>query len=149
MPNEIKFADKMSTATSVLSTELNSLADGARSDAGMEYGNSVVLNTFAQLELVVTFTSAPDSGGYVILHMITAANDSNFSDGSSSVEPCPNEGTFIIPLRASTSQQRRKTIPFRLTPAKTKFLLTNESGQALPSSGTQVYLYTWNEEIQD
>lgn len=148
MPNEIKYADKMSTATSVLNDELNSLADGSRTDAGDEYGNGVTLNTMARLELSVTFPTAPDAGGGVELYMLNANNDSNYTDGSSTVAPSVNDFVAFIDVRASTGAQRIASKPFRLNPAKTKFILVNKTGQAFPSSGSNVYLYAWNEEIQ-
>lgn len=148
MANAIKWEASWTSRSTVLTTELNSLGNGSRTNAGTELANQTNLDQYAKVELQVTFGSAPSAGGYVQIHMVTAPDGSNYEDGSSSVDPGLHTVVCSIPLRAVTSAQRLTSPVFALQPAKTKFILYNGSGQAFPSSGSTLTLYTDNDEVQ-
>jgi len=129
-----------------LTTELDALAAGSRSNAGSEIANQTNKDKYAVLELTVDFVSAPAAGGFVRIYMVVAPDGTNYEDGSSSVDPGAHKVVRTIPVRADTAAQRLTSVPFLLSPYKTKFLLTNDTSQAFPASGSQVKLYTWNDE---
>ena len=148
MPNLIQWDAAPNTEGNVLSTELNSLADGSRTNAGTEVDNSANLDTYALLELTVTFGTAPSAGGYLALFMVTAPDGTQYSDGSSSVDPGADTWVLNIPVRAVTTIQHKITKIFPLPNAKFKFILENQSGQAFPASGSTVELFSMNYELQ-
>ncbi len=132
----------------VLDDELNALANGSRTNAGLEIDNSTNLDQYGQFELTVDFVSAPSAGATVDIHMITAPDGTNYADGSSTVDPGVHTVVATIPIRADTAAQRLVSRPFEMEPAKTKFILMNRTGQAFPATGSIVALYTTNSEIQ-
>lgn len=130
---------------SVLTTELNALANAGRSAAGKEIDNATNKDRWGKLELSVTFGTAPSAGGYVEIYAITAPDGTNYEDGSNTVDPGTHKLIDRLPVRAVTTAQRLTGRLFPLEPAKTKFLLVNGSGQAFPASGSALKLYTVNE----
>lgn len=147
MPNAIKW-QSWSDRSNVLSTELNSLASGSRTNAGTELANQTNKDQFGKLEISVTFGSAPAAGGTLEIYMVTAPDGTNYEDGSSSVDPGAHTLIITIPVRNTTSAQRLMSRRFELDPAKTKFILRNNTNQSFPSSGSTLKLYTTNDEIQ-
>lgn len=148
MANAIKWESSPSSST-VLSTELNALANNARSAVGTEYDNATNLNQFGFAELDLTFAVAPsDAAPYVILSMVPAADGTNYADGSATVDPGETRKVAVIPVRAVDTAQKIVTERFELPPFKCKFLLENQSGQALGASGHTVKLYPTNLEVQ-
>ena len=141
----IKWAVWNSRGT-VLTTELDALANSGRSAAGTEINNATNKDRWGKLELAVTFGTAPSAGGYVEIYAVTAPDGTNYEDGSNTVDPGAHKLIDRIPVRAVTTAQRLTGRQFPLEPAKTKFLLTNGSGQAFPATGSTVTLYTTNEE---
>lgn len=148
MPNQILWDAAWNSRGTVLTTELNSLGNGNRTNAGTEVANQTNLDQYAKVELQVTFGSAPSAGGVVNVYMVTAADGTNYEDGSSSVDPQAHRLMVSIPVRAVTSAQRLTSRPFALEPAKTKFIIENKSGQSFPASGSTLTLYTANDEVQ-
>jgi hypothetical protein len=132
--------------STVLTTELNSLASSARSNAGTEVANQTNKDKYGIVELTVTFGSAPSAGALVNVYMVTAPDGTNYEDGSSSSDPGMHTHVATVALKATTSAQRVSSAMFPLKPLKTKFILENRTSQAFPSSGSQVKLYTGNEE---
>ncbi len=148
MANQILWDTVPNSRGNVLDDELNALADGARSNAGDEIDNSVNLDTYGMLELNVDPSAAFSAEGYVALYMVTAPDGANYSDGSSSVDPGADTWVLNIPLRAVATAQRKITKVFPLPPAKLKFILENQAGDAFPSAGTTVELFSLNYEVQ-
>jgi hypothetical protein len=142
----VKWAGWTSRST-VLTTELNALANDGRSAAGTEIDNGTNKDRWGKLEMSVTFGTAPSAGGYVELYAVTAPGGTNYDDGSDSVDPGAHKLIDRIPVRATTNAQRLTGRVIPLEPAKTKFLLLNKSGQAFPATGSTVTLYTTNEDV--
>lgn len=142
---------KWSTPTdrgSVLTTELNSLANGSYSAVGSEVDNATNKDLYGDFELNVTFGSAPSAGGYIGLYLIPALDGTNYADGGSSVAPPATSWIGNFPLRAVTTAQRVTITGVSLPPSKFKVVAYNGSGQAFPSSGSTVDLYTSNVEVE-
>lgn len=150
MPNAIKWDAAYTSRGNVLTTELNSLASGSRTDGGPTAGvaNQTNLDQYARVELTVTFGTAPTAGGFVNLHVVQALDGTNYEDGGSGVDPGSHTIVASIPVKASTSAQRIVSRPFIIGPGKTKFILSNQTDQAFPASGSIVELFTYNDEVQ-
>ncbi len=148
MANQILWDAAYTSRSTVLTTELNSLGSGSRTDGGTELSNQTNLDQYGVLEIQVTFASSPAAGSYLQLHMITAPNGTNYEDGSSSVDPGAHTVVANVPVRATTNAQRLLTDLFVLKPGKTKFILYNGTDKSFPASGSTVTLYTANDEVQ-
>jgi len=123
---------------SVLTTELNALADAGFSAASSEIDNTTGtygLYTHLVLELALaSFT--PGSGfPYVAVYIIYEFDGSNYEktpDGSSGDKP----PAAIFPLEASVAQASRVNVgPIPILPFPFKLVLQNEAGAALAASG--------------
>jgi hypothetical protein len=148
MPNAVLWQAAPTSRSTVLTTELNSLANGSRTNAGTAIDNSTNLDMFGWLELAVTFGSAPSADAYIAVYMVTSLDGTNYADGSSTVAPGADTWVINIPLNATTSAQNKQVGPIALPPTKIKFIVENKSGQAFPASGSTLKLYTDNPEVQ-
>lgn len=148
MANAVKWDDPFVAQGNVLSTELNSLGNGSRTNAGTAFDNSASLHQYACLELNVQFGSNPSSGATVDVFMIMAPDGTNYGDGSSSVSPGTQHLIAVIQVNANTNAQRLHSRMFTLPPCKVKFLLNNNTGQSFPASGSTLKLFTANDELQ-
>lgn len=133
----IRLEDESSTTT-VMSTELNSLADNARA-LGAEVDNSAGF-IWGDFEINVTFAVAPTNKNPLEIFILQSLDGTNFADGSASVEPASTLMRGYVPVRNVTSAQRLVFENVLLPPRKFKVLLWNKSGQAFPASGSTVVL---------
>lgn len=143
----INWAAALTSRGTVLGTELNSLANTSRSNAGTAIDNGTNLDEWGWLELQVTFGTNPSATAYLAIYMVMAPDGTNYADGSSSVAPGTDTLVAVIPVLASTSAQRKTVGPIRLPPTKFKLICENQTGQAFPASGSTVTLYTGNEKV--
>lgn len=120
--------------TTLLSTALNSLADSTNSSSSSTYDNSTSLYLVADVELVVTYGTAPTAGNTVELYICDSIDGTNFADASQSSA----ELWCVFPLQNTTSAQRivRRDLP--LPPGKCQFFARNRAGQTMASSGNTV-----------
>lgn len=128
--------------STVLSTELNSLANNAAA-LGTEYDNSSNLYLWATFELNATFGSAPTAGNTVDLYIIPAPDGTNYDDNTTGASGAAPSTSYVggFPLRAVTSAQKVPLGVVRrvdLPPTKFKVFVVNGSGQAFPASGSTV-----------
>lgn len=135
------------TSASLLTTQLNSLSDGAYTAVGAEFDNATSLAVFMDLVLTVTFASAPDAGGYCELFLLPAIDGTNYASGSASIVPSPTTLAGIFPLRADTNAHIITIPKIVLQPVKYKAILHNVSGQAFPASGSTVVGYHYGSQI--
>lgn len=119
------------SVSSVLGTELNSLANNAQAiSAAYTAGGGYVM---AEVELYVSYGSAPTASTGCTVWFLRAIDDTNYEDGDASVTPgrLPDA---VFPLRAVNTAQRitrRVLIP----PGTFKVLLRNDgTGQAMAAS---------------
>lgn len=123
--------------STVLSTELNSLAATSGKAISAAIDNSTNLDLFDDLELAVTFGSAPTAGTVVEVYLVISIDGgTNYADGSSTVLPASSSYLGGFAVRAVTTAQR---IPIRgvpLPPGSFKYLVQNTTNQAFPASGS-------------
>lgn len=138
---------RVAAGTSVLSTELNSLANGSTSAvSGSPYDNTTNLSLYADFELQVTFGVAPTVGDTVDLYMATSLDGTNYevmpAAGTTTPQSWKRIGSFALETTATTQRIHIWRVP--LAPGKMQFQVTNNSGTAFPASGSTVKLYDYN-----
>lgn len=131
------------TITSLMTTELNSLANNAGA-LGVEYDNATNLYIYGLLQVEVTFGTNPTAGSVLRLYLIPAPDGTNYTDnttGASGYAPPPAFiGSFV--LQAKTTIHRLSLMGtgpgglIPLPPTKFKVFLLNNSGQSFPASGS-------------
>lgn len=136
---------KRGALTSMLTTELNALANGSGSAASAAYDNETNLETHAICELVVDFVSAPTAESVVSIYLIKEVDSAAYEDyisGASPVTPTNGlVGQFI--LKNTTAAQRIASNLFELPGCAFKVAVVNSSGQAFPASGSTVKMQTF------
>lgn len=123
------------TATSILTTELNSLANNANTAASSAVDNTSALDLFVDLELVLAAQgSARSSGAIVSVFMVHALDGTNYDD----VNETTAELVAVFPLDAATSARRRTVRDVPVPPGLFKFFARNGTGQTLAASANTV-----------
>lgn len=119
-----------------MSTELNSLGNGANAIASTAIDNSTNLDLWDDLILNVTFGSAPSAGGYISVYILPSLDGTTYSDGGSGVNPDPGLLVGSFNPHAVTTAQHIVLRQVPLPPGKFYYLIQNNSGQAFPASSS-------------
>lgn len=128
----------LGSLATLMTTELNSLANNSNAIASSAFNNTPGGGagdgyTLAEVELVVTFGTAPTTSTGVSVWFLAQPDGSNYEDGGASVTPARTPDV-VFPLRAVTTAQRivqRVWLP----PGNFKALARNDgTGQAFASS---------------
>lgn len=137
--------------STVLTTELDSLASGNYSGPGSVLDNESNKDVWAVAELVVDFVSGPTLGSVVQLYAVISRNGTNYEQGGATAGGiAPPEAALVatFQLDDTTAAQRVMSNLFRLRgPFKHKFIARNRSGQSFPASGSTISVSTFNRDI--
>jgi len=118
--------------STVISTEMNSLQPELRC-VSQEINNSSGLYLFNDVELFLnTNDQTPQYGSVVELYLLSAINNTNFEDGSVSINPSPSSLVGVFNIMPSSSSQRQTLKQITIPPCKYKYLLINKTGAAMP-----------------
>ena len=124
------------TLQTYLSTELNSLADGANKLGG-EIDNASDLELFMDVEIALAaFT--PGTSGFIQIFKLASVDGTSFGDGSDSVDPPAGTPVYAHSLVSGASAKRCVIERIPLSPGKQKLLFENRAGAALAGSGNTV-----------
>lgn len=148
MANVIQWEAAWGSGSSVLTTEMNSLGNGSRTDQGTEFDNSSSLDQYGAVLLYIPSGATPTAGGYVQIHLLSAHDGTNYPKGSSTVDPGGSSVVATMATPATASPQYIPSKLFRIPPTKLKLILLNRCGAAFPASGNTLTLYTTNDEVQ-
>lgn len=126
------------TQQTVMSTELNGLANNASAASSGAITLTSAGYLMALCELLVTFGTNPTANATINVWFLTSVDGgSNYEDGSSSVIPPRNPDVFF-PVRAVTTAQRLNKL-CKLPVGTFKVLVQNNgTGQAMAGSGNTV-----------
>ena len=128
-----------SSAQSMLTTELNSLANGSTSALGSEWDNTSSRYVQAAGEVYLG-SLTPTTGGYVQVYLVPALDGTNYGD----IVTANTVATIYPSTSASAKRLMFENVP--LGPWKYKVALKNAAGAALASSGNTVKL--WGMEVE-
>lgn len=137
---------KPSSASQILTTELNSLANGSRVITAA-IDNTSALDLWDDLELLVTFGVAPTAGLVCVLYMLISVDGTNYADGDASIAPPLTALVGSFPPRAVTSAQRIAVRGIQLPPLKFKYVLANSAGQTMAASGNILTRVPYKEQV--
>jgi hypothetical protein len=147
MANAIKWATP-TAENSVISTGLDSLANDARAISSA-IDNETNKDRFCSFELdLATQGSARSSGAYVAIYIVTSVDGTNFQMGDASVSPPANSLVATMPLDAATTARYQNSNLIPLPPLQLKVIAENKTGQAFASSGSELKITQYNEEVQ-
>ena len=151
MANLIKWSATLGTYTTLIAgastaPTLKNLANGATKIGNTITGNR---NQYCALELKVRGASAFVAGGYVGFWWINSADDTNYEDGSDSVQSQRPQDA-IFPVGALSTQQVITLWNVLLPPFNFKPLIINSTGQAFTNTDNENILSyrPYNDEIQ-
>jgi hypothetical protein len=123
--------------SSAMTTELNSLASSTGKAISSAFDNSTNLDLFDDLQLTVTFASAPTAGTVVELYLLPSIDGgTDYADGSTSVLPQSSLYVGGFAVRAVTTIQKMIVRGVALPPGLFKYLVQNTTNQAFPASGS-------------
>jgi hypothetical protein len=122
--------------SNAMTTELNSLASSTGKAISSAFDNSTNLDLFDDLQLTVTFASAPTAGTVVELYLLPSIDGgTDYADGSTSVLPQSSLYVGGFAVRAVTTAQKMIVRGVALPPGLFKYLVQNTTNQAFPRVG--------------
>lgn len=139
----------------LLSTELNNLADGAFAVDSSSYANQTNKYRWGSfMFLPDDFDAAPDAGGVFELHLFykidgTLYADGYDGDGDADSVPGPNTYVDSFVLSAADADQYLPIMGVPLYPFEFKAAVVNECGQDLTAVDTHLLkMFAHDEELQ-
>lgn len=126
------------TETDALTTELNSLADGAESALGTEIDNTSPLDLLMDLNIALA-SLTPTGSPEVVIGVYRSVDGTNYPDLPSV--------TYTAAVTTGSGVKRATIEAVPLTPGKTKLTLTNETNVALAASGNTVKYRTYGPTV--
>lgn len=144
----VKWNAALQSRGTVLTTQLNTLANGAFSAAGSAYDNTSNLDRWGWVEFAGGGSITPTAGATLYVYMIHAPGGTNYDDPASATQPGTHQLVAVLSLQTGAHTVRAiSTVPFALPPSNVKFVLKNSAGVALTASGNTLTLYTGNESV--
>lgn len=123
------------TIATVLSTELNSLANNAYSAASAAQGSDTgAAEVYGDFELVIA-SYTPGSNPVVELYLIRSVDGTNFENGGGSVVPSQDAYVGAFQIATGTGAKRAVLRDVPLPPGLWKAVVRNVTGGAFPASG--------------
>jgi hypothetical protein len=147
MPNKVLWDAAPTSRSTGLTTELNSLGNGAYSAVGTAFDNTANGDQFASADIVLGSLN-PTAGAYLALFLVQSIDGTTYEDPPSSTNPGTHMLVATVLLTTGAAAKRVMTPPFRIPAGKFKLVLYNAAGVALAASGNTVTLYTNEDEVQ-
>ena len=127
----------VASITTLLTTELNALANGSGSALGTEYDNATNKFLFGDFELVLnTLGAAATANATVDLYLIPKTDGTNYSQGGTTAQPANSyKGSWVM-LATTTARLTIHGVP--LPPLAFKAFVVNRCGQAFNATSSTV-----------
>jgi hypothetical protein len=139
-----------SAIQSLLSTELNSLANGSNVLSSAIDFSDATHARMTKLDVEVNLATAnwsAQTNPAIYLWVLKRTDGTNYEDGGASIDPAriPEE---IIPIRAVNGAQRVRGTIYLDTPEFGKILIGNRTGVAFNASGNTLKYYIHTNTIE-
>ena len=131
-----KWNTPSSRSANFLSTVANSLANGSESSV-VTYDNSTNLDLYGLVTLKLG-SITPSTGGSVSIRV-------TYNDGTDTSDKVGGD-VYVLPLTSGASA-KVNMVQIRLPPFSLRFSVVNNSGVTLASSGNELYVRPWNENV--
>jgi hypothetical protein len=132
-----KWATPSTRSSNILSTVLNSLANGSET-ATVTYDNSSNRDLYAVITIKLG-SITPSTGGSITLRV-------TLSDGTDTADKIGGD-LYTVPLTSGASAKVAVLNMVRLYPFSLRFSIINNSGVTTAASGNELYVRPWNEDI--
>jgi len=144
MANIGKWNTPRAVAT-VMSTELNSLANGSQASSSATYANQTNLDLYADIEVLLASLS-PSTGAYISLYVLESIDGTNFpAQSAADLRLTSTQLLCTIPIGTTAATAQRVVVRnVLLPPAVFTLVLDNQTGVALNASGNTVKFAAYN-----
>lgn len=132
-----KWATPSTRSSNILSTVLNSLANGSET-ATVTYDNSTNRDLYAVITIKLG-SITPSTGGSITLRVTV-------NDGTDTADKIGGD-LYTVPLTSGASAKVAVLNMVRLYPFSLRFSIINNSGVTTAASGNELYVRPWNEEV--
>ena len=126
------------TSQTLLSTELNSLANNTHSDSGQTLTNDISLAIYGDCEVYYQANAAPNTGGSVSVWLRAAYDGTNYAHVYAETT---SQVLFIAALASNPTGVAEQRVVVRnivFPPMRFRLNLANHSGVTMKSSGSTV-----------
>ena len=145
LPDPVNWGN-LESIVSVLTTELNSLANATMSANSATQDQDAIRHNFVEFELVVTYGTAPLAGQRVLLFLLPNLDGSNFA--TSNIEYISHLAG-IFTLDDVTTAQRIIIRNVLLPSVDFQVALYNDAGQAMAASANTLKMRRYSPTIID
>ena len=135
------------TITSVMTTELNSLATNTRAISAAMGADATAANLLGDWELVVTLAATPTVDTFLDLYLVRSADGTNYEDGDATNRPVADSYAGSFQTRATASAQRLVVRDVPMPPGLYKAVLWNNAGTTSAASGNTLKVRTHNRQV--
>lgn len=135
------------TITSVMTTELNSLATNTRAISAAMGADATAANLLGDWELVVTLAATPTVDTFLDLYLVRSADGTNYEDGDATNRPVADSYAGSFQTRATASAQRLVARDVPMPPGLYKAVLWNNAGTTSAASGNTLKVRTHNRQV--
>lgn len=132
-----KWATPSTRSSNILSTVLNSLANGSET-ATVTYDNSSNRDLYAVITIKLG-SITPSTGGSITLRV-------TLSDGTDTADKIGGD-LYTVPLTSGASAKVAVLNMVRLYPYSLRFSIINNSGVTTAATGNELYVRPWNEDV--
>ena len=132
-----KWAAPSTRSSNFAGTTLNSLANAGESSV-VTYDNSTNRDLYGTVTIKLG-SITPSTGGSITLRV-------TLNDGTDTSDKIGGD-LYVVPLTSGASAKVAVINMARLYPYSMRFSVINNSGVAFASSGNEIYVRPWNEDI--
>ena len=132
-----KWATPSTRSSNILSTVLNSLANGSET-ATVTYDNSSNKDLYAVITIKLG-SITPSTAGSITLRV-------TLSDGTDTADKIVGD-LYTVPLTSGASAKVAVLNMVRLYPFSLRFSIINNSGVTTAATGNELYVRPWNEDV--
>jgi len=144
----IKWGTSPTSRGTVLTTELNSLANAGYCGVGPAFDNTSNLDRWGWLEFLGGGSITPTAGATISVFLVHSLDGTNYDDAASATNPATHQLVAVLSIQTGAHTVRANTLfPFPLPPGKFKFVLKNNTGVTLTATTNTLTLFTSNEAV--